>query len=174
MAYFTVVNGKLNKIVCTEESFEKLKNNKDVTIIESDTAKSGWDYDWSSNTAIEPIKEDDLSYNYTLKIENVKFDADSASFNEDEIECEVGTILTADFKIYNGNEKVANVNKSFRIPIISLEGRKRFIPVKFVNGIANVNVKFREAGCWEITQSEINDLLEDHKMNFNNLKIFVI
>lgn len=88
--------------------------------------------------------------------------------NFSEVTCPTGTILTVKASLS------APISSTFRMPIVSSDGRERFVLVTFVSGAATFSVTMNESGLWEVTETRINrDMPAASRMRFAGIKVYV-
>ena len=85
-----------------------------------------------------------------------------------EVTCPAGTTLTVSASLS------VPVSGTFRMPLVSSDGRERFVLVEMVGGVASFQVPLAESGLWEVTEARINrDMPAEMRMAFSGIKVYV-
>lgn len=85
-----------------------------------------------------------------------------------EVTCQAGTTLTVSASLS------VPLTGTFRMPLVSSDGRERFVLVTLTAGVATFNVPLTESGLWSVTEANINrDLPSAAHMAFAGIKVFV-
>ena len=85
-----------------------------------------------------------------------------------EVTCQAGTTLTVSASLS------VPVSGTFRMPLVSSDGRERFVLVTLTAGVATFDVPLTESGLWSVTEANINrDLPSAAHMAFAGIKVWV-
>lgn len=114
----------------------------------------------------------------TLVITTVVADANNSSstaISADliDVTCPVGTVLSVTAELRDGAGSVITITDSFRMPLLSRDGREKVLLATLNDGVAAITAPIRESGVWEVTEASINaGLPEAMRMNFAGIRVF--
>ena len=92
-----------------------------------------------------------------------------------EVTCPVGSVLTVSASLQDAGGNVIPLSDSFRMPIVSRDGREKVLLARMEAGVITITAPMRESGVWKVIEARINEgLPEGAKMRFAGLTIFVV
>lgn len=90
-----------------------------------------------------------------------------------ELTVRVGTVVAYEAEIVDPAGNIIPVTDSFRLPLVSSDGRERITLASFVDGKATIPITFKESGVWSLTQEEINKRLPANiRFNFDGMTVY--
>lgn len=87
----------------------------------------------------------------------------------------VGATVTIDAKLQHRGQVVAGFNEEFAMPLRSSDGARRYINVKFKDGLTTFSAMMNDSKRWEATKELINsDLPAESHMDFAGVVITAV
>lgn len=86
-----------------------------------------------------------------------------------------GSLLTVTAELRDGEGNVLPVSDSFRMPIVSRDGREKVLLAQMNAGVITIAAPMRESGVWQVEEGRINESLPAAaQMRFDGFKIYVV
>lgn len=86
----------------------------------------------------------------------------------------LGATLTVTAEIRAG-ENIIPLTESFRMPLVSLDGRMRLLLVNFINGVAVFSAQMTDSRIYHVKEEHVNqDLPDELFMKFKGFKVYSV
>ena len=151
------------------------------TLADGEFAQLGAD-GWTVTTVPMPapyVPPEPVDLRPTIQITQVTVDEAHAAHSlvngVADVTLPTGSVLTVTAELRDGEGNVLPVSDSFRMPIVSRDGREKGLLARMEAGVITIAAPMKESGVWQVEEGRINESLPTAaQMRFAGFKIYVV